>query len=338
MKFNIHSLGRTATAFKSDVAICPSCKKNSSDRHFISHRVSSSSINKIPAISVRIASLSATIATTAALVLFSSPATAFTITPNRSTSDLLEALLGDTTGLSNFAIDTTGNADAFGLFENDPFGLGSGIVLSTGNAMDLPGQNDKDGGLIPDYDNFPNDISTDFGEEGADDDFISLEISFDADTTVQKLFFEYAFGSEEFLEFGGSEFNDLFELRLNGINLAYLTDGQPVAINNLVPDPMDGVYHPDYINNPSDRATVTKLDGFTQMLTFEGLLVPNGRNTLTIAIRDVEDGLLDSAVFLKGGSLGTQQPSETEKVPEPSLAIALLALSGMTLLKGLKRR
>ncbi len=271
------------------------------------------------------------ITSTAAISLFSSAATAFTITSNSSTQILLEALLGKTyDGLTNFSMDIQGNSEAIGLFENDPFGLNSGIVLSTGRVSEIPGENTKDGGLTQ-QDGFPNDLSKDFIDSKTPD-WISLQISFDADDTARKLFFQYVFGSEEFVEFGGSEFNDLFELELNGTNLAKLSDGQTVTINHLVPDP-NGPFHSDYINNPVGSSTPTKLDGFTKMLTFEGLLRQNTRNTLTIKIADVGDGRLDSAVFLKGQSLGTALLPETEKVPEPGLAIASLAVGGLILSK-----
>lgn len=275
------------------------------------------------------------IATSVALSLVSAPAMAFTITQNNSTQDLLDALLGDTTGLSNFSISTTGDPNAFGLFNDDPFGLSSGIVLSTGNAIELGGQNSEDGGIIADFSTAPNDLSTDLGPQGKEGDATSLSISFDADTSVEKLFFEYVFGSEEFVEFGGSTFNDSFELLLNGENLATLTDGQSVTINHLVPDP-EGSYHPDFISNPTGSTTMTKLDGYTKPLTFEGMVNQNATNTLTINIKDVGDGYLDSAVFLKGGSLGTQLPPNAERVPEPGVLFGLAMVTGMTLLKKFK--
>ena len=275
--------------------------------------------------------IGAALTSSAAIAFFSPSAIAFTITPTNHTQTLLDALLGTTTGLSNFSMDVTGNPLAMGLFENDPFGLGSGIVLSTGKVSEIPGYNTVDGGIVADLFNLPNDLSTSFISPTTPD-FVSLEISFDADQSASKLFFQYVFGSEEFVEFGGTPYNDSFELLLNGTNLAKLSDGQAVTINNLVPDPQ-GPFHPDYINNPAGSSVPTRLDGFTQTLTFEGLLRQNARNTLTIKIQDVGDGRLDSAVFLKGRSLGTALPPDQAKVPEPGLAIASLVMGGLILRK-----
>ncbi len=264
-------------------------------------------------------SASAAIGVTAALTMFGNSAMAFTVTPNNNTNALLQALLGDTTGLSNFSVNAKGNAAAFGLFSDDPFALKDGIVLSTGNVTNVVGPNNAPG------------KGTIFGTPGDTEgsfDLAQLDISFDADASVDKLFFEYVFGSEEFLEYAGTGYNDSFELLLNGVNLAKLTDGKTVTINNLVPNP-NSPYHADYIDNPVGSAT-TQLDGYTKTLAFEGLLNKNAKNTLTIKIKDVADSQLDSAVFIKGKSVGVVAPPQD--VPEPSLMLGLLSVGGMTLM------
>ncbi|WP_017719164.1 choice-of-anchor L family PEP-CTERM protein [Kamptonema formosum] len=266
-------------------------------------------------------------ALTASLSIAGAPAFGFTITQNSNGSDLLNSLLGTTTGLSNFSVTTTGNAAAFGLFTGDPFGLGSGVALSTGYATALLGPNNSGS------------KSGSFGTSGdtpGSYDLAKLEISFDADSTADKVFFQYVFGSEEFVEYGGSSYNDSFELLLNGTNLAKLSDGQTVTINNLVPNP-GGPYHPDFTDNTGGIATNdTQLDGFTKVLAFEGLLNKNAKNTLSIKIKDVGDSGWDSGVFIKGGSLGTVAPPS--KVPEPGVVFGLLAAGSMGFLSGRKKQ
>ena len=280
----------------------------------------------------KIAALTATLTT--ALSLLAAPAMAFSVGATNNTETLKNNLLGSNTGgLSNFSVSITGNAAAFGTFTNDPFGLTSGVVLSTGKVADLPDQNRKDNVLTN-----GTDLNTDFGPKGEEGDLTQLNLSFFADSTVQKLFFEYVFASEEFPEFGDSEFNDDFELLLNGTNLAKLSDGKTVTINNLVPDPNNrSTDHPDYIDNPSFTgiaANIVKLAGFTKVLGFEGLLKQNQTNVLSIRIKDVGDGNLDSAVFIKGGSVGTVQ---AEPVPEPMTVGGLMA-GGAMLAAGRKLR
>jgi hypothetical protein len=280
----------------------------------------------------KIAALTATLTT--ALSLLAAPAMAFSVEATNDIETLKNNLLGaNTDGLSNFSVSITGNRAASGIFTNDPFGLSSGIVLSTGKVTDLPGQNRKDNENLG-----GSDASTDFWPSDQEGDLTQLNLSFFADSTVEKLFFEYVFASEEFLEYGGSRYNDDFELLLNGTNFAKLTDGKTVTINNLVPDknnrPTD---HPDYIDNPSLTglaANIIKLDGFTKVLGFEGLLQQNQTNVLSIRIKDVGDGSLDSAVFIKGNSLVTVK---AEAVPEPMTVGGLMA-GGAMLAAGRKLR
>ena len=187
-----------------------------------------------------------------------------------------------------------------------------------------------------------NDLSTDFGLPGADNDSILMEIEFDADETAELLYFQFVFGSEEFVEFGGNEFNDLFSLKLNGFDFARLSNNSPVSINSLVPSPFS-TDNPDFIYNPVDTGIAsnqTKLDGYTVPITYAGLIEPNTRNTLTIEVKDVRDGLLDSAVFIRSGTLGSLDPDEivedSESIPEPT-SIMSLAILGIGFILKQKR-
>jgi hypothetical protein len=256
-------------------------------------------------ISHKIAALTATLTT--AMSFLAAPAMAFSVAATNNIETLKNNLLGTNTGgLSNFSLSITGDAGAFGIFTDDPFGLTSGVVMSTGKVTDLPGPNVDDG-----------DLGTDFPPSAEAGDFAELNLSFFADSTAEKLFFKYVFGSEEFLEFGGTQYNDSFALLLNDTNLAKLTDGQTVTINNLVPNSGDrSTDNPDYINNPSFTglaANIIKLDGYTKVLGFEGMLKQNQTNVLTIRIQDIGDGVYDSAVFIQG-NVGTMDPSA---VPDP---------------------
>jgi Ca2+-binding RTX toxin-like protein len=159
------------------------------------------------------------------------------------------------------------------------------------------------------------DLSTDLGIPGVQDDTISMEIEFDADANTTNVYFQFVFGSEELLEYAG-KFNDAFSLELNGINLATLSNGSEVTINNLATSPF-GPYSPDLIYNPVD-APITdqiKLDGYTKSLTFIGEVTPNSVNKLVITVKDNRDGLLDSAIFLKADSFSVTPTTGDNKAP-----------------------
>lgn len=309
------------------------------------------------------AAASVAVATTVSLGLFGEAAQAASFTVNQITpeTDLVSHLFSSKKGLSNFKVNWTGDERAFGTFYDDPFGLGEGVVLSTGLVEDLPGQNTIDGSgsgcendIIDISESCKNefgqaDLDTEFNPDGEGDvdvfDIAALQISFFADSTVKGLAGDFVFGSEEFLEYGGSIFDDdAVVVTLNGIdinklkngdkidnNIAKLSDGQNVTVNNLVPNSNGTQNHQDYIDNPigtGPAAAETKLDGFTKVLPFEGKLIPNSQNTFTIAIRDLGDARLDSAVFI----------SNVRPVPEPTSLVGLLGLGALGAGSLLKRK
>ena len=91
--------------------------------------------------------------------------------------------------------------------------------------------------------------------------------------------------SEEFREYGGSNFNDSFRILLNGVNLATLSDGSAATINNMMPSPFSK--HPDVILNPvgtGPLADQIKADAYTKTLQFAGRM-QDGVNTLVIEVQ-----------------------------------------------------
>ena len=69
----------------------------------------------------------------------------FTITQSADTAVLAEKL-GALAGFTNVSLTIEGDSRATGWFENDPFGLGSGIIISTGQVEQLAGPNIEGGG------------------------------------------------------------------------------------------------------------------------------------------------------------------------------------------------
>jgi Ca2+-binding RTX toxin-like protein len=238
----------------------------------------------------------------------------FSILSSISDEQIITSLLGNTTGLSNFQLTTSGSRQAVGLFQNDPFSFGQGIVLSTGLVASLVGSR-------------VGNTSTAFSNPGTvpgGNDAITLDITFDASITSDQIFFQYIFGSEEFTDFSGSSFNDVSTLTLNGINLARLTNGDIVTVNNLTPSSDPATFSPDYINNDSAGSSVFSqlaLDGFTRPLGFAGTLIPGASNRLVITVQDISDGILDSAIFLRANTLGIEQLPGVVQFLAPSYSV-----------------
>lgn len=197
-----------------------------------------------------------------------------------------------------------GAPSAMGFFEGSAcnVGLNAGIMLSSGNISGAVGPNNASG------------LSSSLNMAGDLDleSLISLVTTYDAavlemdivssDSLLQ---FVYVFGSEEYLEYVGSSFNDVFGFFVSGPgysgnqNIAIIPGTTtPVSINN-VNDNSNPTY---YINNgdgssPLD-STQIQYDGFTTLLSAPMNVVPGQTYHIKLAVADAGDSVFDSGVFI----------------------------------------
>lgn len=211
------------------------------------------------------------------------------------------------------------NANGYGALSST-----SGIALTTGDLNVLPGPNDR-GNAGMTVDGYYSDpemealaTGTVVGCATLDFDFVSL---------TEHVMFNYSFGSEEYPEFVGSAFNDVFALLISGIDPYTLTDrtwnmaiipntisaehpnGIAVAINSVNPG-MPGAngswstgyydYSGHYYDN-QDSAGI-QYDGFTQKMVAETDILPCQVYHMHISVCNVGDNALDSGVMLEGNS------------------------------------
>ena len=172
--------------------------------------------------------------------------------------------------------------------------------MSTGDAMSLGDSNTSTS------------TSTSLGTAG-DSDLTTLcgvqtydacVMEFDCVPTGDTLEFNFAFGSEEYPEYVGSSFNDVFAILLSGPgitgaqNVAAIPGGTVVSVNNVNATTNSAYFY----DNENPAGQYISMDGFTVNLTAFSVVVPSSTYHFKIAIADAGDGVLDSGVFLEAFS------------------------------------
>ncbi|MCC7244699.1 MAG: choice-of-anchor L domain-containing protein [Saprospiraceae bacterium] len=239
------------------------------------------------------------------------------MTPTALVRDVL--IGGDCFDIAN--VSYSGDSTQIGTFSNglSNIGFDNGIIMATGNTNIALGPNNRhNGGTNLNSIVFDSELAMLAG--GTIYDRCVLE--FDFTPTQSPIVFEYVFASEEYCEWVGSQFNDVFGFFISGPgivgsqNLALVpTSLQPVSINtindilnsNLYTHNMNNnpAYFPDFCGIPAATGPATteiQYDGFTKKMQATVNVVPCQTYHIKLKISDVADGNWDSAVFLRAGS------------------------------------
>lgn len=172
------------------------------------------------------------------------------------TTDYLvdKILVGNGIRVGNVKITGLKHSICYFRIDTNVIGMKSGIMLSTGKVFSIPGENTSPGtsGKAWDYTKYKrykSDKDLNRLCKGRTYDQIILE--FDFVPFNNKISFNYSFASEEYPEYVGSKFNDVFAFIITGngmkkSNLAVIPGTKdPIAINNI-----NHKKHKDlYINN-----------------------------------------------------------------------------------------
>jgi hypothetical protein len=238
-------------------------------------------------------------------------------------------LLGPGVTVSN--ISYSGNGNAIGYFNGAATNLGiaEGIVMTTGtiynNGSGPQGPNNAGNSGI---DNNAGGYSQLSNLIGGIPTFNAAILEFDFIPYSDTVRFKYVFGSEEYPEYVGSQFNDVFAFFISGPgisglqNIARLQNGSPVAINNVNNGQTNSgpctncsyyVYNGDGNNGPyNGSGYYIQYDGFTKVLEAVSRVQCGQTYHLVIAIADAGDGILDSGIFLEANSLTSKVPVEVD--------------------------
>lgn len=239
-----------------------------------------------------------------------------------------------------------GKKRAIGQFENGGvISMNKGIILSTGNVMKALGPNKQSGTSGRNF-SWGNRYLSKMAKTRTKDAAI---VEFDFIPKSEFISFNFVFASEEYNEFVGSNFNDVFafvlsskgmkpknlakipgtgsRISINRVNYKknseYYINNSSIPTRRVVPIKsdttffaMDGV---EYMvvqqkNVKAARAKRPKhnieFDGFTKVLQAKARVKPNKKYTLKIAIADAGDRILDSGVFIEYGSFNSHESSD----------------------------
>lgn len=256
------------------------------------------------------------------------------ITPTQA----LSYLLGDNVQYSN--VQYSGLASQLGYISNagNPMQIASGMILSTADV-----QNNSPSGLgmddlfaagdYPDLLEIANSVPELIGQDFVVTDLNDIAIiEFDFVASGNELSFDYIFGSDEYLTYVNTQYNDVFAFLLSGpgitgpydapagfpdgaINLAIVPGSAPElpitisSVNNV----LNSGY---YINNPSQQGIA--LNGITTTLTVNYPVSCGETYHISLVIADGSDGSLKSSVIFKENSFNTSASSITPIAFDPA--------------------
>ena len=258
-----------------------------------------------------------------------------TITQPYTTAEeyVQEILLGE--GVTATNITYTGSLAQLGLLENGSgvFSVESGLMLNTDDATCEGFCGDCLGGSVPDQDlldvanSVPPLINQTFTVSSVNDVCI---LEFDFEAGGDSIAFNYVFGSDEYLTYVNTTYNDIFAFFLSGpgitgpyaspagfpdgaINIAQVPESDPLLPVTI--SSVNNVTNSDYyIDNPAQEGICT--NGYTTTFTAAAAVQCGETYHIKLAIADGSDTALESFVVLESGSFSSNAVNlEADAVP-----------------------
>ncbi len=246
-----------------------------------------------------------------------------TVNTNITDNDIIAAVSTPATTVTITDIDCPDGA--YGTFsyasDDNDLGLSKGLILTSGqanlvigpNTQTFTGQNNGGEGDI--------DLNYLSQQQGGAVSFDACVVELDVFAATDELTFEYVFGSDEYPEFVGSGFNDIFAFFVSGPgivgdpnltnsakNIAIIpgTTNTPVQINSVNNDINWQFYRNNEIGQSLEYDGLTSDDlGIKKSLTAHTDVIPCNTYHLKLAVADRADGIYDSGVFISDIQGGT---------------------------------
>lgn len=260
-------------------------------------------------------------ALTACALLCGNAAQALVVTPESDGNLLANNIAGSGITISN--VNYIGAVGASGLFTDglsSGLGFDTGVLLTTGSAAGAVGPNNVSNYSVNNGMAGDSDLDSLSGVTTNDATSLSFDFEFDGGSGGD-IFFNFIFASEEYNEYVGSTYNDVFGLFVNGTNIALLPDTTPVTINNV-----NNTSNAAYFNDNAAGTHNIQYDGFTKSLSVSMKGLSAGLHTMKFAIADGTDFAWDSGIFIQAGSFSDTPTDVPEPAPMLLLSLGLIGL------------
>ncbi|PCJ80653.1 MAG: hypothetical protein COA49_07410 [Bacteroidetes bacterium] len=266
-----------------------------------------------------------------------------------------EVLIGN--GVTATNITYTGSEEQIGYLSGADglFSVSSGLVLSTDHATHLsdPGCTDSQfcndcagAGVDADLLNVANSVPPLIGQGfsvSSVNDLCILEFDFEAGG--DSISFNYVFGSDEYLTWVNTQYNDIFAFFLSGpgitgpysspsgfpdgaVNIAQVPNSDPQLAITI--SSVNNVTNTEYyIDNPSNSGIC--INGYTQTFTASALVQCGETYHIKLAIADGSDSALESFVVLEEGSFSS---NAIDIIADASIEGAEVFLGDTTVVEG----
>ena len=227
--------------------------------------------------------------------------------------EMVQNLVGPGVQISNVQVTAANGAYGYYNITGTEIGTSEGIILSTGKAINAIGPNDETGlpqlGPAPTFtclncSNYDNNApgSLLLNQAQTRNTFDAAQVEFDIVPQGDSLRFRYTFASEEYNEWVGSPFNDVFGFYISGpnigtdVNIALVPNTSTVVAINTVNANTNSQY---WVNNINPPGQGFQFDGFTiDLVAAVGNLIPCETYHLTLVIADGSDRIYDSNVLI----------------------------------------
>ena len=240
---------------------------------------------------------------------------------------------GDCFDVNSGSISFTGEREARGYFSNgsSSINIEEGVMLATGDISNAHGPNQAYNRGTSFFNPSTNDPDLRAIINSSNLIYDATALEFDFTPTSDTVSFEFVFASEEYCEYAGSQYNDVFGFFISGpgINGPFSNNAENIAfvpgssdyvtINNVNHSSNPNYYvsnvpsqqhsdMPSWLDCPGhsqlDGIAINDIefDGFTTLMTAIARVQACETYHIKLIVADVNDAYYDSAVFLKANS------------------------------------